>query len=90
MEFYDWYINNIYDRELVYDRIDREGGRGSLIGDKAAPYGVATIIIFVYGEGGDCIGIWWYLYVMNMRILLVYLYYLDYDNIIKKKEVMQL
>ena len=58
MEFYNGNINNIYDWELVCDRMDIRGGRGWLIGDKAAPYGVATIIIFIYGEGGDGVGIW--------------------------------
>ena len=53
MEFYNGNINNIYDWELVCDRIDIRGGRGYLIDDKAAPYGVVTIIIFIYGEGGD-------------------------------------
>ena len=58
MDFYDIDINSICEWELVCDRIDIGGGRGHLIGGKAAPYGVVTIIIFIYGEGGDgvCIG----------------------------------
>ena len=61
MEFYEGDINNIYGWEFVCDRMDVRGGRGWLIGEGAAPYGVAIIIIFVYGAGGDGIGIWWYL-----------------------------
>ena len=57
MEFYDDGINNICGWEIVCDRIDIGGGRGYLFDDKAAPYGVVTIIIFIYGEGGDGIGI---------------------------------
>ena len=57
MEFYDGDIDNICDWELVCDRIDRGGGRGHLIDDKAAPYGVVTLIIFIYGEGGDGVDI---------------------------------
>ena len=39
------------------DKIVIGRGRGHLIGDKAAPYGVETIIIFIYGEGGDGVGV---------------------------------
>ena len=39
------------------DRIDIGGGGGYLFGDKAAAYAVATIKIFIYGEGGDGVGI---------------------------------
>ena len=35
-----------------------EGGGEKLIGGKAAPYGVATRIIFVYERGGGGVGIW--------------------------------
>ena len=41
-------MDNKCDKELAYDTIKIGGGRGVLIGDKAAPYGVATRIIFVY------------------------------------------
>ena len=61
MEFCNEDINNIYGWEFVCDRMDVRGGRGWLIGVGAAPYGVATITIFVYGEEYDGIGIWWYL-----------------------------
>ena len=37
--------------------MDIRRGRGYIVGDKAAPYGVATRTIFIYGEGGDVIGI---------------------------------
>ena len=57
MEFYDDDIDNICDWELVCDRVDRGGGRGHLIGAKAAPYGVITLIIFIYGERGGGVGI---------------------------------
>ena len=57
MEFYNRNINNIYDWELVCDRMDIEGGRRYLIGDKAATYDVVIIIIFIYGEGVDGVGI---------------------------------
>ena len=36
-----------------------EGGGGKLIGGKAAPYGVATRIIFVCKGGGGGVVIWW-------------------------------
>ena len=62
MEFWDDDINNICDWEFVCDRIDIGGGRGYLIGDRATPYGVATIIIFIYREGGDGIVVWWCLF----------------------------
>ena len=66
MDFYDDDIDNICDWVLVCDRIDIGVGRGYLIVDKAVPYGVLTIIIYIYGEGGDGVGIGWYLYVMYM------------------------
>ena len=57
MDFYDVDIIIICDWELVCDRIDIGGGRGYLIDAKAAPYGVVTLIIFIYREGEDGIGI---------------------------------
>ena len=74
MEFYNYIIDNIYDCRLVYDRIGIGGGRVILIGDKAAPYGVATRIIFVYERGGGGVGIWWCLcdgYEWNMDIFIL-------------------
>ena len=58
MDFYDEDINNICDWVFVCDRIDIGGGRGYLIVGKATPYGVATIIIFIYREGGVGIVLW--------------------------------
>ena len=66
-----------------------EGGGGQLSGGRAAPYGVATgIILFVkeeevvlvYGDG----------YVVVMSGIWVYLYWFDYENNMKKEEVLQL
>ena len=37
--------------------INIRGGRGILIEDKATPYGVVAIIIFVYEEGGEGVGV---------------------------------
>ena len=87
MEFYNDDINNIYGWEFVCDRIDIEGGRGSLIGAKVAPYGVATIVIFVYGEGCEGIGIWWYLYVIYIWGICVYLYCLNMIILLRRRRL---
>ena len=39
-----------------------ERGWDKLIGAKAALYGIARGIIFVFGKGGSCIGLWWILF----------------------------
>ena len=41
-------MDNMCNWRLVYGRIDMGGGGGIFIGGKATPYGVVTIIIFVY------------------------------------------
>ena len=53
-----------------------EGGGGKLIGGKAAPYGVATGIIFVCERGGGGVGLWWCLcdgYEWNIGIVILVL-----------------
>ena len=47
----------IWDWGMVYDRIGIGKGRGEIGSDKTAPYGVASEIIFGYGEGGSCMDI---------------------------------
>ena len=74
-------MDNKSDWELVHDRIDIEGGRWVLIGDKAAPYGVVAMIIFVYEERGGCIDVRGYLYdecIENMDIFVVIVLWWDY------------
>ena len=52
MEFYFYCMDDIYGWRTAWDRIGIGGGRGIIVGDKAAPNGVVCEIIFVYEKGG--------------------------------------
>ena len=57
--------------ELVYDNISIGRGRGIIIYDKAALYGVAIEILFIYEEGGGGTCILVYLSDVKMWIYIV-------------------
>ena len=85
MDVYNWnfiiIVLIIYDWWLVHDNIDIGAGKWVLIGDKVAPYGVVTKIIFVYEKGGGLVDVWWYLYEV-VFVLYGYLYWFVYNRMV--------